>query len=432
MPWPGTYDATFPGFPYQDNVEYILGSYANAWVAAFQALETGIGYGSGASSTNPLYSTTFNETYSTITARIVNLEQPLANYSTTVVPVIDTAAGDIVDVGATRSAGSTGKTADAGHGHRGVTSYNGRQGAITVGTADVSTPFTAAGQIVVGTGVGTGELLPIGSPGTVLTVGGADPSGLQWGASVWNSGDLRFTSSVVVGSGWLYADGAAVSRASFGNLLAATTISFAATGSGSTLTGVSPSILALLAIGMRIEGPGLGTSVTITGVTSVVTLSSPPSPGAGTFVAFPYGNGNGTSTFNVIDMRGRTPVGTNGPGGNTQPYFAMGAVGGEQNHSLTAGENGPHNHGVADPGHAHVSNAAAGVPPTAYQTVYTDPLAATNQIGSSSQPGNVNVTFNAGNTTITAVTNISINFSGSGSGHNTMQPFNTGLWVVKT
>ena len=42
--------------------------------------------------------------------------------------------------------------------------------------------FAAAGQLFVGTGLGTGEKLAIGSAGTVLTVGGADPSGLEWAA----------------------------------------------------------------------------------------------------------------------------------------------------------------------------------------------------------------------------------------------------------
>jgi hypothetical protein len=40
--------------------------------------------------------------------------------------------------------------------------------------------FGAAGQLFAGTGVGTGEKLAVGSAGQVLTVGGADPSGLEW------------------------------------------------------------------------------------------------------------------------------------------------------------------------------------------------------------------------------------------------------------
>lgn len=40
--------------------------------------------------------------------------------------------------------------------------------------------FASAGQLFAGTGAGTGELLAKGSANQVLTVGGADPSGLEW------------------------------------------------------------------------------------------------------------------------------------------------------------------------------------------------------------------------------------------------------------
>ena len=46
--------------------------------------------------------------------------------------------------------------------------------------ASVEVGFTAAGQLYAGTGSGTGELLAKGAAGTVLTVGGADASGLEW------------------------------------------------------------------------------------------------------------------------------------------------------------------------------------------------------------------------------------------------------------
>ena len=42
--------------------------------------------------------------------------------------------------------------------------------------------FGAKGDLFAGTGSGTGEKLGIGSAGTVLTVGGADASGLEWSA----------------------------------------------------------------------------------------------------------------------------------------------------------------------------------------------------------------------------------------------------------
>lgn len=47
--------------------------------------------------------------------------------------------------------------------------------------------FSAAGQLAVGIGAGTGELFPIGTAGQALIVGGSDPSGLEWGNPTANS-----------------------------------------------------------------------------------------------------------------------------------------------------------------------------------------------------------------------------------------------------
>lgn len=53
-------------------------------------------------------------------------------------------------------------------------------GALTDLLTAIGNKFGAAGQLVAGTGSGTGELLSKGSAGTSLTVGGADASGLEW------------------------------------------------------------------------------------------------------------------------------------------------------------------------------------------------------------------------------------------------------------
>ena len=60
--------------------------------------------------------------------------------------------------------------------------------------------FAAAGQLFVGTGAGTGEKLAIGSAGQVLTVGGADPSGLEWAAAPPGAA-LATAREVAVGTG---------------------------------------------------------------------------------------------------------------------------------------------------------------------------------------------------------------------------------------
>lgn len=50
----------------------------------------------------------------------------------------------------------------------------------TVGTGISPDIFTEAGQLLVATAAGTVEVLDIGSADQVLTVGGSDPSGIEW------------------------------------------------------------------------------------------------------------------------------------------------------------------------------------------------------------------------------------------------------------
>jgi microcystin-dependent protein len=61
-----------------------------------------------------------------------------------------------------------------------------------------------------------------------------------------------------------------------------------------------------------------------------------------------WGSGDGSTTFNLPDMRGRTPVGVD-TGGVHMPANepALGATGGEETHVLTTTEMPSHNHGPA-------------------------------------------------------------------------------------
>ncbi|RUQ06984.1 hypothetical protein D8M34_05810 [Microbacterium sp. HSID17254] len=115
-----------------------------------------------------------------------------------------------------------------------------------------------------------------------------------------------------------------------------------------------------------------------------------------------YGVGNGSSTFNLPDLRGRVPVGNDS--GQTE-FSTLGKTGGAKTHSLTSAENGPHTHTQA----AHSHQASGNEP-------FVAPGTGTG----------ANVTTGGGGYVLKSTTTSvapSINSSGSGSPHNNLQPY---------
>lgn len=76
-----------------------------------------------------------------------------------------------------------------------------------------------------------------------------------------------------------------------------------------------------------------------------------------------YGAGDGSTTFNLPDLRGRVPAGKDDMGGTAANRLtaggagvngaALGGNGGAQTHALTVAQMPSHGHGISDPGHAH-------------------------------------------------------------------------------
>jgi microcystin-dependent protein len=64
-----------------------------------------------------------------------------------------------------------------------------------------------------------------------------------------------------------------------------------------------------------------------------------------------WGNGDGSTTFNLPDLRGRATIGSGAGAGLTNR--GLGQYGGEENHTLTTNEMPWHGHGVSDPQHIH-------------------------------------------------------------------------------
>jgi microcystin-dependent protein len=129
-----------------------------------------------------------------------------------------------------------------------------------------------------------------------------------------------------------------------------------------------------------------------------------------------FGTGDGSTTFNVPDLRGRVAAGLdnlNGSAANrigsvvtdsgTIVGATLGSAGGSSTHTQAGGEVGQHNHGISDPGHQH--------------STYTN--GATAPQGTS--PGNV-LAFAPGSLTGSATTGIVINNNSAASAMAWLQP----------
>ena len=158
-----------------------------------------------------------------------------------------------------------------------------------------------------------------------------------------------------------------------------------------------------------------------------------------------FGAGDGATTFNVPDLRGRAPVGAGtGAGLTNRP---LGASGGEEVHALAAGEMPSHGHGVSDPTHAHGvadpghSHDFGGWRAAVTSTDYWNPkqVSGGNQANVPYIPttGNVSTIMGTGaaGTGIGiygAYTGIGIQAAGGNGAHNNLPPFLALNWLIKT
>jgi microcystin-dependent protein len=171
-----------------------------------------------------------------------------------------------------------------------------------------------------------------------------------------------------------------------------------------------------------------------------------------------YGSGDGSTTFNLPDLRGRVAAGKDNMGGTAASRLAagasgvngatLGAAGGAETHALTVPQMPLHAHGVSDPTHAHTvydPGHAHGVYDPGHSHTY-DRVSVAN--GQGSQVGTANnhltgstsvsgtgISIAAAGTGIgiyAAGTGISIQNAGGGGAHNNTQPTIVLNHIIKT
>lgn len=137
----------------------------------------------------------------------------------------------------------------------------------------------------------------------------------------------------------------------------------------------------------------------------------------------PWGQGNGSSTFNVPDLRGRIPVGKNGDG---QTFEGLGWTGGVESVALTEAQMPSHTHIQNAHNHVHrqwIFNGA-GSSGAHYGFGYSYNTGAANDQGAASGSGEVQY----GNFPTTA-TNQN---TGGGQAHTNLQPYAVLNYIIKT
>lgn len=204
-------------------------------------------------------------------------------------------------------------------------------------------------------------------------------SGGGGGGGTFNEGVMVGTilpwANTSIPASYLYTAGQAVSRTTYALLL--TALTYRATiicSSGVNTIVVSTTISDSIPIGAPIEASCFAPGTTVSSKSSGLLTMSTGATGSVSVAAvlFPWGNGDGSTTFNVPDLRGRVLAGRDNMNSSvagrltTAVYGsnpdAVNAAGGSQSYTLVTSNlpaytpSGTVN--ITDPGHTHGTNAA--------------------------------------------------------------------------
>src|SRR5229473_2397704 len=176
------------------------------------------------------------------------------------------------------------------------------------------------------------------------------------------SGTMAPYAGILAPSTWLFCFGQAISRTGANaNLFSATTIQTTGnTHTSTTIDGMGST--ANMMAGMPISGSGIQANTTIASIVSgtsiTLSLATTTSVNGVAIVVAPWGVGDGTTTFNMPDFRGRSFFGFDAMGGAAASRLGsntsaggftgtnyLGQTAGAQTHTQTSAEIATHNHG---------------------------------------------------------------------------------------
>lgn len=189
-------------------------------------------------------------------------------------------------------------------------------------------------------------------------------------------GTIKPWAGLVAPNQYAFAYGQEISRVTYTTLFTAITLSVnvTCTASSSVLTNLADTTQ--IPTGANIETTCVAPGTTVVSKTSTtITVSNNASiTTTASSVIFPWGNGNGSTTFNLPDFRGRVIAGRDNMGGTaasrlTSTYYgetasAIGANGGLQSQTLVSSNLPAYTPtgtvAITDPGHTHITAIATG------------------------------------------------------------------------